>query len=63
MSKQNHCAFGVIEVDAGDARRHEFLAFLADQSVDGGLTLSVTGNVFPQTDWHGLGCPLLAEQL
>jgi hypothetical protein len=46
LSKQNHGALGVIEVDVGDARRYEFLAFLADQSVDSGLTLSVTGIVW-----------------
>ncbi len=49
LSRQSHCTFGVIEIDAGDASRHEFLAFLADESVDSGLTLSVTGNVFPRT--------------
>ncbi len=49
LGKPNHCAFSVIEIDAGDARRHEFLAMLADQSVDSGLTRSVTSNVLPRT--------------
>ncbi len=50
LGKPNHGAFSVIEIDAGDARRrHEFLAMLADQSVDSGLTCSVTSNVLPRT--------------
>ncbi len=49
LSKPNHWTFCVIQVDAGNVRHHEFLALLADQSVDSDLTLSDTGNVFPRT--------------
>ncbi len=41
LSQPNHCAFGVIEVDAGDARHHEFLPFLADRLTAAWLFLSL----------------------
>jgi hypothetical protein len=61
LRKPNNCTSRIIEVDAGDARCHASLVFLADQSVDSGLTLCVTGNVFPWTKILQIGMDLAAH--
>ncbi len=55
LGKLGHCTFSAIDVNTGNERHHEFLAFLADQLVHGRLILLVTGNVLPRTEILQIG--------
>jgi hypothetical protein len=61
LRKLDHCAIGAIDNNTGNAIRHEYLALLADKSINSRRASLVTGHVLSGTEILQVGMHLASN--